>query len=562
MTGKRTLIETIVFCCAWIVLFLASFLTIFLTAKSRTNNDLESTIKVVENIFNPEDIETSGQETVDAFIGSDTRVSIIEAEPNGYTILFDSQDLLASDGTAPEIEPRNLGTCITRTSSYGYNMIYLAERDGDYYVRVAVKESEAVAISRNFLIYGSVVVIIVTGFFVLYKYRDYKMRVKPLRDQLQRLMYLSHLDPASVEGTTDLNMFAKSIDSVSSSINQIISDLETEKKKLRMILDSTPLSLIAISGDEKITFMNKEASKLFEYKEADVLDKDYHVLFVDENFSQKVSKVIFHEEEVNPFKVQFRGRYYQVSIINLPYSWNANSPSGVIIYLVDVTEERNASQMKADFFANASHELKTPLTSILGYLELVSNDFISDPEEQKKAINKAIKEAKRMRDLLADMLTINQLESVEKKPREDIDIQEIINNYFEILAPKIQNKNLTVKKEIERVIINANRSDMEQLFGNLLDNAVKYNKDNGTIDISLTEKRFIIKDTGIGIKQENLPHIFERFYRVNNSKIKSNIEGTGLGLAIVKHICQAYGFTVDVSSTFGQGTQFTVELKK
>ena len=377
-------------------------------------------------------------------------------------------------------------------------------------------------------------------------------------------MFLSKLDPATIVDVNDLNILAKSIDLVSSSLDEKISDLETEKKKLRMILDSMPIGLVAISGEEKITFVNRYASKLFNYDEQNILNKDYHVLFIDQGYSDKIQRALEIKRDISPFTFTYHGRIYQVTIVSLPYSWSPNTPSGVISFLADVTEEKTLDKTKADFFANASHELKTPLTSVIGYLELVENDFISDPKEQKTAIQKAIKEAKKMRELLADMLTINQLENVDKKPVEDVDIEEIIENYLDILAPKIQEKKLTVHKSISSYIISANRLDMEKLFGNLIDNAVKYNKDNGEITIVLDETKHIFKisDTGIGIRQEQLPHIFERFYRVDNSRIKSNIEGTGLGLAIVKHICHSYGFQIEVSSTFGQGTSFTIILNK
>ena len=565
MSNKRTLIETIVFCTAWIILFIAAFISIYVSGNDRTSSDLNGAIKVAEYLFDGNNPEQTGEEVKNAFADSNVRVSIIIQEGDGYTILYDSKDLFASDAQAIELESDNLGELVTRKSTYGYNMIYLAIRDDDnpkYYIRASVNESQAVSIARNFLIYGSVVVVILTVFFVLYRYNDYKKRIKPLKDQVQRLMFLSKLDPVTVENTNDLQILAKSIDLVSSSLDEKISDLETEKKKLRMILDAMPISLIAVSGDEKITFINKQAAKVFSYDEKDVLNKDYHVLFVDKEYSDKIQEALVTKKDLQPFTLSFRGRIYQVIIVSLPYSWTSNTPSGIISFLVDVTEEKNLSKTKADFFANASHELKTPLTSVIGYLELVENNFISDVQEQKEAIHKAIKEAKRMRNILADMLTINQLENIEKKPYEEIDIKEIIESYLEILTPKIYAKKLTIKTTVDSYIINANRSDMEKLFGNLLDNAVKYNKEGGEIQIVLNKdkKVFDIRDTGIGIRQEQLPHIFDRFYRVDNSRIKSNIEGTGLGLAIVKHICQGYGFEIQVISVFGQGTEFIINL--
>ena len=137
------------------------------------------------------------------------------------------------------------------------------------------------------------------------------------------------------------------------------------------------------------------------------------MLFIDQGYSDKIQRALEIKRDISPFTFKYHGRIYQVTIVSLPYSWSPNTPSGVISFLADVTEEKTLDKTKADFFANASHELKTPLTSVIGYLELVENDFISDPKEQKTAIQKAIQEAKKMRELLADMLTINQLENVD-----------------------------------------------------------------------------------------------------------------------------------------------------
>ncbi len=249
--------------------------------------------------------------------------------------------------------------------------------------------------------------------------------------------------------------------------------------------------------------------------------------------------------------------------MSLNYSWTLDDSTGLAILIMDVTEERNLSKTKSDFFSNASHELKSPLTSILGYQEMIDAGIFTTEEDKKDAVKKTIKEAKRMKAILADMCTINKLENEKQEDIQKIDLKDSITLSLESLDPAIKKMGLTVNADLKEYPVVSNQSDMDKLFQNLLSNAVKYNRKKGSIIIKMDPlKKFIsIKDTGIGIKEENLPRIFERFYRVDNSRGENSIEGTGLGLAIVKHICKLYDFKVEVKSVFGEGTEFIIRTK-
>ncbi len=161
------------------------------------------------------------------------------------------------------------------------------------------------------------------------------------------------------------------------------------------------------------------------------------------------------------------------------------------------------------------------------------------------------------------MCTINKLENEKQEDIQKIDLKDSITLSLESLDPAIKKMGLTVNADLKEYPVVSNQSDMDKLFQNLLSNAVKYNRKKGSIIIKMDPlKKFIsIKDTGIGIKEENLPRIFERFYRVDNSRGENSIEGTGLGLAIVKHICKLYDFKVEVKSVFGEGTEFIIRTK-
>lgn len=218
---------------------------------------------------------------------------------------------------------------------------------------------------------------------------------------------------------------------------------------------------------------------------------------------------------------------------------------------------------KKEFFTNASHELKTPITSIRGFSELISSGLIDDKEKIIEFSTLIKKEAIRMDTMVEEILKLSSLEDIDENemPLTTINIADVLNEALEVLDYKLYEKRIVTQTDIHPVYIQCVHEDILRVFSNLIENAIKYNKDNGKIYISAYKQRkkavITIKDTGIGIKEEDLPHIFERFYRVDKSRNR-NIEGTGLGLSIVKRIIIKYKGHINVKSTYNIGTTFTI----
>ena len=573
MSQKRYFWEIFSFCLVWLTLFICFFVIIFTTSNSNTDHQLETTVSVAERIFdgtNETTVTTSGNEVKNYFLSADerdVRVSIIKKDSDSdYTILFDSQNKTASEEKANELDPDNIGSIVKRNSSYNYKMIYIAVKDKEnpnYYVRASIRESVATEVSRNFLIYGSIVIVGIMGIYIFYKVNEYKKSIKPLKDQIGRLAYVAGEEKDSLNENNDLVSLTDSVNRVSKTLDKKINDLEIEKSKTKVILDSMDQGFFALSGSGNIVLFNQAASDIFKYQENDVLNKNYSVLTLNDEFSCKIKEVLTKKEDEKAFDYERASRIYQVKIMSLNYSWTLDDSTGLAILIMDVTEERNLSKTKSDFFSNASHELKSPLTSILGYQEMIDAGIFTTEEDKKDAVKKTIKEAKRMKAILADMCTINKLENEKQEDIQKIDLKDSITLSLESLDPAIKKMGLTVNADLKEYPVVSNQSDMDKLFQNLLSNAVKYNRKKGSIIIKMDPlKKFIsIKDTGVGIKEENLPRIFERFYRVDNSRGENSIEGTGLGLAIVKHICKLYDFKVEVKSVFGEGTEFIIRTK-
>ncbi|CRZ35680.1 two-component system phosphate regulon sensor histidine kinase PhoR [Herbinix hemicellulosilytica] len=220
--------------------------------------------------------------------------------------------------------------------------------------------------------------------------------------------------------------------------------------------------------------------------------------------------------------------------------------------------------VRQEFFTNVSHELKTPITSIRGYVELLENDMAANEEMKKEFLYRIKKEAQNMANLINDILMISRLETKEAEVTiKDIRITPLVNEVIASLKPMAAQNNITIEVNCQPLTIKANDGQMKELLNNLISNAIKYNKPNGKVNIIIkkegNEVIFIVEDTGVGIPEESKARVFERFYRVDKGRSKK-MGGTGLGLSIVKHIVNYYGGTIQLESELGKGSKFTVRI--
>ena len=243
------------------------------------------------------------------------------------------------------------------------------------------------------------------------------------------------------------------------------------------------------------------------------------------------------------------------------------SPEEMGIYseIIPLAEERKAVRssqelMRQEFTANVSHELKTPLTSISGYAELIETGM-TQGEDCRKFAGNIRTETARLQTLISDILRLSELDSVASASLDDVvDIGAVAKECKERLAGQAENKGVRIMIHGTSKPVRGNHTELSELIYNLIDNAIKYNRENGNIDITIEDNRFIITDTGIGIPKESIPRIFERFYRVDKSRSRAK-GGTGLGLSIVKHIADRHGARIDVESTVNVGTRISVNFR-
>lgn len=358
----------------------------------------------------------------------------------------------------------------------------------------------------------------------------------------------------------ELDEFVTMFNFMRKNIRENMKTLENEREKERFILDSLQDGVILYDNDLSVISINRAGLKLLGGSD------EQHSVSVPELVRKPElisgAETAVAEDKTVSLEASVDGRILMVQIFPVSKS-GIDAMHGGLMVVRDITEKRMSEQLKADFFANAGHELKTPLTAISGFAELLENGLV--PKDKKDYyIGKILTESKRMSTIISDILEISSLEN--KTVIEEVTecrLSEICTAVKECLEPAAQAKNVTINISGEGFSVRAAYKHIYELVENIVSNAVKYNKEGGKVDITLRNVGEIgciyVQDNGIGIPKDSLGRVFERFYRVD--KGRSTKEGsTGLGLSIVKHIVNCYGGTVTLDSELGKGTLVCVRL--
>ena len=350
------------------------------------------------------------------------------------------------------------------------------------------------------------------------------------------------------------------INELNANIHSHIRVADGERVKLNAVLDNVSQSIIALDRSKRIVFANKRAFEMFNGTHHDI-GRD--LVFLIEKLPV-YEQITTHIGENFAFNCAYDDKYLSVVITKVTNEVICDDISAIII-VTDITKEKLIEKQKSDFFANASHELKTPITVMQGFAEVLMNKEGMD-DTSKKQLGRIYKECLRLGSLISDMLMLSKIESGDAAVRalSEVALEDIAKEVLDGLSEKAQSRNITAKI-VGSAKICADQTMIFELVENLVSNAIKYNKDGGSVTVSITETDtgvcLKVEDTGIGIEKEHLPRLCERFYRVDKSHSK-RIGGTGLGLAIVKHICAISDAELSIESEFGVGTTVTVVFGK
>lgn len=347
----------------------------------------------------------------------------------------------------------------------------------------------------------------------------------------------------------EFNHIVNTIQDLSHRLRKSMRETRFEQKKIDDIIDRMKEGFILLDEDNNILSINKAAIDIVGAQDVGShLPSGSHIAALNEALKTAND----HK------KVEFKqgNSYYKCYLSHFPF--------GTALFFADNTAVRKNEKMREEFFSSVSHEMKTPITSIRGYTELMLAGVITDEKQEKEMLEKILTQVKNMSNLINDILMLSRLDNddlvVERVPiRMKTCVDDVLENY----EGALMNEQITVEENVEDLTYIGNNQQISNLLSNMISNAIKYNKPHGKIfvDIHKDEDMMVVRveDTGIGIPQKDQQHVFERFYRVDKGRSRAK-GGTGLGLAIVKHITAYNHGTVHLTSTLGVGTCITVTL--
>ena len=340
-----------------------------------------------------------------------------------------------------------------------------------------------------------------------------------------------------------------------------LSEVSTKKNQIETILLHMTDGIIAFNMSGEIILINPAAKKFLSISPE---DNTFNDIFKKFEIDINMEKIIYLESWTSTEK-RFQVDDIYVKVFFAPFKNEEDRPDGVIAVIQDITEHVKLDNMQKELVADVSHELKTPITSIMGYADtLLEGGY--DEETQQKFLNVIASESRRMARLVTDLLTLSRYDSNKKKTqKEAFDLGELVKKCQEKLAIEIKKKNHTVNCFVtaDVPLVYADKDDIERVVLNIMTNSIKYTQDGGEIKIYVgfvyNDAYIKIFDNGIGIPEEDLSRIFERFYRVDKARTRE-MGGTGLGLSIAKEILDKNGGSIDIKSKVGEGTEVVIRI--
>src|SRR3954453_3350086 len=365
----------------------------------------------------------------------------------------------------------------------------------------------------------------------------------------------------AVPDEEELAALALALNRLAATSEQQLDAMSRERDNLQEILASMSEGVLVVDRDGRAQMINPAFYQLFD--------------LVGDFAGRPALEIIRHPGFARLIEDTLRRRQPQSSQIVLPLPERrtllltsailSGGERGAVVAARDTTELTRVADMRRDFVANVSHELKTPLAAIRGYAETLRDGALDEPPTARRFTERILSQCRRLQELLDDLLILSRLEGLDAAlDREPVDLEALARRAVELLTPSAREKRVEIELREEEVpAVQGDAGNLERLLLNLLDNAIKYNRPDGKITVSVGrcggDAVLEVSDTGIGIPAESIPRIFERFYRVDKGRAREE-GGTGLGLAIVKHIAQAHGGQVDVESRAGRGSTFRVRL--
>ena len=468
------------------------------------------------------------------------------------TVLFDTQvDQTAMENHADREEIREAfatgsGSAVRNSSTLTEQTYYEARKLQDGTVlRISANQASAWALMMDLMWPIILIALLAIGLSALLARRMARKIVEPLNK-------LDLEQPLSNDTYEELSPLLRRINQQHLQIRSQMQKLQHKTDEFIQITSHMQEGLVVLDKETHIRSINSAAMKIFDAEESCVGNSFFQI-----NRSHALRNALNDalDRSHGSAVLNLDGRAYRFDMSSIQSDGNL---LGAVILAVDVTESRNAEQMRREFSANVSHELKTPLQGIIGSAELLENGMVKQ-EDTPRFVGHIRKEAARLVNLIEDIIRLSQLDEGVELPSEQVDMLALAKDVQEILASSAAEKGVKINVTGNGFTIKGVRRMLQEIIYNLCDNAIKYNVPGGNVMIHAENNRLVVSDTGIGIPAEHKERIFERFYRVDKSHSKAS-GGTGLGLSIVKHAAAYHKAEISLDSSPGKGTTITIQF--
>ena len=577
---------------SYVVIILISIITVGIYVSTalknfylhKTADDLEVRARLIEREASAT-FSKENRKSLDALCknlgkAASTRITLIL--PSGEVVGDSDEDPQAMENHAgrPEVTKAlagHTGISTRYSVTLQKEMMYVAipvKKEGGIVgtVRVSIPviaiDTALGAIYGKIALFG-VFMIILTAAISLFIAKRISQPIGELKRGAQRFAQGDLTHRLFVAGSKEMGELTEALNKMAQQLGEKIRMITEQRNELETILSAMREGMLACDSDERIITINKAAGSLLGIDLSTA--KGYTVQEIVRNADlQRFIGGILSEQREAEAEIVLHGPEKRFLLLTGTVLRDSEGKIvGALVILNDITRLRHLENIRREFVANVSHELKTPITSIKGYVETLREGAIDDKGNARKFLEVIFKQADLLHALVDDLLSLSKIEQGAERGEVQLakeEVGRIIEAAIAAYEVKASERRIQVTLHCkEGIVVKANAQLLEQAIGNLLDNAIKYSDPGGSIEIDVTQGKgevtMTVSDHGCGIAPEHLPRLFERFYRVDKGRSRE-LGGTGLGLAIVKHIIQAHGGDVTVESAPGKGSAFTIHLPK
>jgi len=393
--------------------------------------------------------------------------------------------------------------------------------------------------------------------------RSFSLRVTALRSYVERLLDPELSGEELPAADDELGKLARSLQRTAPRVRELVESLQLEGARREAILASMVEGVLAVDKDFRVIFCNDSFARIVGARLPAVPGMPLLELVRDPGLREIITTVLETGQPIDRRLTLPVAEAHSFEVLAGPLA--GASTRGVLAILHDVTRLERLERVRKDFVANVSHELRTPLAAISGYAETLLNGALEDQENNRRFVEIILAQTTRLGNIASDLLALSELESTARTDQtQPVSVRSALESALRTVesAARLRGVRLLCAN-LPDIAVMGQQLRLEQVFVNLLDNAVKFNRPNGEVQVEMRRKNGVVNvkiaDTGIGIPSEDLPRIFERFYRVDKARSRA-LGGTGLGLSIVKHAIEQMGGTIHVDSRLGEGTEFSIDI--